>query len=123
MFKVMGALGSTNPCTNPAVISLNSVQVQSCASYYLPNPYSFNLTLNARKDFYMYNPVVVAGNPGYTSLSVQLVSGSDSTVYLCTFNVPDCVASQTRIDSRSLNSAVQLTWISPPLHPATPYDL
>ncbi|MBU6447920.1 hypothetical protein KGQ24_03730 [Patescibacteria group bacterium] len=122
LFRTVRGLGTVASCTSPSITTVNSVKVTSCAGYYLDNPYAVSLAASAEKDFYLYNPVTQGGNPGYTSVGVQLTSGVSGTVYLCTFDVANCV-SNPNVDSRTLSSAGTTSWTSPALDPATQYQL
>ncbi len=122
LFRTVRGLGTVASCASPSTTTVNSVSVSSCAGYYSDNPYNLSLAANAEKDFYLYNPVTQGGNPGFTSLSVQLTSGTSGTVYLCTFDINNCV-SNPNIDSRALTSGGVTSWTSPALNPATQYQL
>lgn len=122
LFKAMRGLGSLSLCNSPTSQILNSVTIKSCAGYYLPNPYGFTLVESGRRDFYLYNPVVVGGDPGYTNVSVQLLSGATSTIYFCTFDIPDCVANPN-IDSKTLTSGGTTLWSAPALDATKAYQL
>lgn len=123
LYLAMRGLGSLNACSpTPApVIYSNGVSVVTCADYYYPNPYDFNLSASSRQDFYLYDPVNQLNNPGYTGVSVNLTSGYGGTVYLCNFNITDCVGGPY-VATYSL-SPLTPSWSYNALDPALKYQL
>ena len=89
--------------------------------YLLDNPYSFSLAADDQRDFYLYNPTDQAQAPGYTQVSVQITSGSTGTIYFCTAQVSDCVA--TPEATQTISMAGPTTWTSSPLTTTQQYQL
>ncbi|GAC1413095.1 MAG: hypothetical protein NVSMB66_4100 [Candidatus Doudnabacteria bacterium] len=121
LFKTLRGLSTLASCSSASTVALNGVNVSTCVSYYYASPYSFNMTINARKDFYLYNPLDQTANPGYTGLSVRIIAGSTGTVYFCTFVVADCVSTPTSSLVLSVNGPT--TWNSGPLDTTQKYQL
>lgn len=123
LYLAMRGLGSLNACSpvpTPVVFS-NGVSVSTCADYYYPNPYDFNLGAGSRQDFYLYDPINQSNNPGYTGVSATLTSGYGGTVYLCNFDITDCVAGP-HVATYSL-SPLTPNWSYNALDPALKYQL
>ncbi len=124
LFKAVRYPSYVSNCSNPASNTLNSVQVSTCTSYYLPSPDIVDLAANAQFNTYLYNPAIQNGAPGYTSVSVQLTSGLSGKVDFCTYDITEaqCLATPN-IDSKSLNAAGPNSWSSPALNSSSQYQL
>jgi len=61
-------------------------------SYYYPGTYNVSVPANSNLPLYLYNPCSPGATPYYTSVTVQLGSGSGS-VSVCTWNNSNCQAS------------------------------
>lgn len=124
LFRTIRGLSTLSSCTSPATTTLNGVVVTSCASYYLPSPNILTLAQSARKDYYLYNPLDQSQSPGYTTVSIKINSGFQSTVYFCNWADTDCPTSLTPLDVRTIGSAgPTTTWTSPVLNPSSLYIL
>lgn len=121
LFKLVRGLGSVSGCISPSSTTIAGVTVTTCASYYLDNPYSFNLAADAERDFYLYNPTDQTQPPGYTQVSVQITSGSTGTVYFCAASVANCIA--TPDATQTISVAGPTTWTSSALTTTQQYQL
>jgi Tfp pilus assembly protein PilX len=121
LFQTVRGYSSLADCSAASTTILNGVTVSTCASYYYTSPYSFNLSQNARRDFYLYNPTDQSANPGYTSTSVTITAGSTGTIYFCPLATQDCVATPSA--TQVVNTAGPTTWNSGGLDPAQSYQL
>jgi Tfp pilus assembly protein PilX len=121
LFRTVRGYSALADCSGASVTTLNGVSVSTCASYYYTSPYNFNLSQNARRDFYLYNPTDQNANPGYTSASVTITSGSTGTIYFCPLDTQDCVATPSA--TQGVNTAGPATWNSGGLNPAQKYQL
>ncbi len=121
LFKLVRGLGTVSACTSPGSTVVAGVTVTTCASYYLDNPYSFSLAADDQRDFYLYNPTDQAQAPGYTQVSVQITSGSTGTIYFCTAEVSNCIA--TPEATQTISMAGPTTWTSSPLTTTQQYQL
>lgn len=124
LFKLARGFSTLASCLSPSSSTVGSVTVTTCGDYYEVNPYLLNLAINARRDFYLYNPANQSASPGYTSVSIQMNSGFQGTVYLCNWTDTDCPTSASPIDVKTIASAgPTTTWNSPVLNPSNLYIL
>ncbi len=121
LYKSIRGFAGFPTCNTQAATTVGSVIVNSCTSYYLGNPYIFNLSDSARRDFYLYNPVNQTQPPGYTSASVTITAGSTGTVYFCLISEIDCVANPSQTQALSVNGTT--TWNSGGLNTNDKYQL
>jgi hypothetical protein len=121
LFKMIRGYSTLVDCSGaPSTSMLGGVTVNSCASSYLTNPYTFDLDPSTQMTFYMINPISQTSDPGYTSVQVTLRSGSTGTVYFCVFETADCVSTPSSTKALSMSDA---TWSSGALNPAQAYQL
>jgi len=95
-YAVRGVGTYSTDCTAPTISTLNGVQLSICANPYLANPYQFTVgpkvgLVNGERDFFLYNPITQGGAPGYTNISINLISGVSATVDICTWANTNCV--------------------------------
>ncbi len=109
-------------CAAPTTAALsNNTSLSSCANYFLPNPTTADVQANAEQDYFLYNPVPPqTGSPGYTSVSIEMVSGNSATVNLCSYDVISCATSPD-ISSTTINNGQQ--WNSGSLDPTKQYEI
>lgn len=95
-YAIRGVGTYSSDCTAPTTSTLNGVTLSICANPYLANPYQFTVgpkvgTVNGERDFFLYNPITQGGAPGYTNISITLLSGVSGTVDICSWTNTNCV--------------------------------
>lgn len=122
LFQDVRGVNTTCASSGYENFGLSGVHVTYVNSYYYAGAYNFGIPSGGEQDFYIYNPCIRNGPPGYTSITVQLQNGSvaNATVDLCSWNNQDC-ANNPDLGQAVLSPGGSVTFPSSQIDPSTQY--